>query len=155
MAKKVINQKASDNTYYHPDFHTALNYGIDYLYMNFGEEAVREYLRQFVDSYYTVLKKDLTEKGLVAIREHYKKIFQIENAVFNMNMSGDELVIHLSESPAVMHMRVGGHPVSPLYHETVSTVNKEICNNTIYDCEMEEYNHENGSYQIRFFIKPK
>lgn len=155
MAKKVTNQKASDNTYYHPDFHTALNYGIDYLHKNFGEESVREYLRQFVNSYYTVLKKDLTEKGLSAVKEHYEKIYQIENAVFNMHFSDDDLIIHLSESPAVMHMRAGGHPISPLYYETVSTVNKEICKNTIYDCEMVEYNNENGSYQIRFFIKPK
>jgi hypothetical protein len=155
MAKKVINQKASDNTYYHPDFHTALNYGIIYLHKNFGEESVREYLKQFVNSYYTVLKKDLREKGLQAVKEHYEKVYHIENAVFNMTISDDELIIHLFESPAVMHMRAGGHPVSPLYIETVSTVNEEICQNTIYDCEMVEYNNENGSYQIRFFKKQK
>ena len=151
MAKKVLDRKASDGTYYHPDFHTALNYGIDYLHTNYGEEAVREYLRQFASSYYTVLRRDLTEKGLPAIKEHYEKIFQIENAVFNMHISHDELIIHLSESPAVMHMREGGHPVSALYHETVATVNKEICKNTIYDCEMLDYNNQNGSYKIRFY----
>lgn len=32
MTKEVITQKASDNTYFHKDFHIALNYGID-IYM--------------------------------------------------------------------------------------------------------------------------
>ena len=151
MAKKVTNQKASDNTYYHPDFHTALNYGIDYLDKNFGEESVRDYLRQFANVYYTGLKKDLMDHGLPAIKEHYEKIYNIENAVFNMSISDDELIIQLNESPAVMHMRAGGHPVSPVYHETVSTVNKEICKNTLYDCEVLDYNTENGAYRMRFY----
>ncbi len=151
MAKKVKNQKASDGTYYHPDFHTALNYGIDYLHKNFGEESVREYLRQFANAYFASLKKALLDKGLLAIKEHYEKIYAIENAVFEMHISDDELIIHLSESPAVMHIRAGGHPVSTLYHETVTTVNKEICKNTIYDCEVVDYNDENGAYQLRFY----
>ena len=151
MAKKVINQKASDGTYYHPDFHTALNYGIDYLYKSLGEESVREYLRQFANAYFAPLKKALQDKGLLAIKEHYEKTYVTENAVFEIHISDDELLINLSESPAVMHIRAGGHPVSPLYHETVATVNKEICKNTVYDCEVVDYNHENGAYQIRFY----
>ena len=151
MAKKVINQKASDGTYYHPDFHTALNYGIDYLYKSLGEESVREYLRQFANAYFAPLKKALQDKGLLAIKEHYEKIYVTENAVFEIHISDDELLIHLSESPAVMHIRAGGHPVSSLYYETVATVNKEICQNTLYDCEVVDYNHENGAYQIRFY----
>ena len=151
MAKKVINQKASDRTYYHPDFHTALNYGIEYLHNTMGEESVREYLRQFANAYFAPLKKALQDKGLPAIKEHYEKIYVTENAVFEIHISDDELLIHLSESPAVMHIRAGGHPVSSLYHETVATVNKEICQNTVYDCEVVDYNQENGAYQIRFY----
>jgi len=149
--KQIIEQKASDNTYYHKDFHIALNYGIDYLYKSFGEDSVREYLVQFAKAYFAPLKKALREKGLLVIKEHYKNIYKIENAEFDINISHNELLIHLYESPAVMHIKANGHNVSYLYNETVITVNKEICSNTPYDCELVEYEHENGAYQLRFF----
>lgn len=151
MAKKVINQKASDRTYYHPDFHTALNYGIEYLHNTMGEESVREYLRQFANAYFAPLKKALQDKGLPAIKEHYEKIYQIEDAIFSLNISNNELLIHLSESPAVTYIKEKGHAVSPLFQETVTTVNKEICKHTPYECELVDYNSENGAYQLRFF----
>lgn len=147
--KKIIKQKASDSKYNHPDFHIAFNYGIEYLRKNYGEEAVREYLVKFAKAYFAPLKKALLDEGLPAIKEHYENIFQIENAIFRMNISRNELLIHLTESPAVMYIKEKGHTVSPLYQETVITINKEICNNTPYECELVSYRHENGAYQLR------
>ena len=151
MPKKTITQTASDNPYFHPDFHIALNYGIDYLHKKFGAKAVKEYLTQFANNYHGPLKKALKEKGLLAIKEYFKKIYKIEGAVFEMNFSQDDLIIHLFESPAVMYIKTEGHPVSSLYQETVLTVNKEICRNTQYDCEVIEYKNRNGAYKLRFF----
>jgi hypothetical protein len=151
MPKEIITRKASDNPYFHKDFHIALNYGINYLHDNFGEEAVREYLAQFAASYYSLLKKSLLENGLVTIKEHYEKTYKIEDAEFKINYSPDEMNIHLFASPAVMHIKGGGHPVSPVFHETVLTVNKEICRNTPFECEMMAYNDENGAYKLRFY----
>ncbi len=150
ISKQSITQKVSDNQYFHKDFHIALNYGIDYLHKKFGEEAVREYLTQFADAYYSQLKIAIEEKGLLAIKEHYEKIYEIEKAVFNMSFSQDELIIGLSASPAVMHIKANGHSVSELFYETVATVNKTICENTLYDFEVLKYNDENGAYSLRF-----
>jgi hypothetical protein len=139
------------STYYHPDFHIAFNYGIEYLHKTYGEEAVREYLMKFAKAYFAPLKKALLDKGLLAIQEHYEKIYHIENAKYRLIISDNELIIHLSESPAVMYIIANGHTVSPLFQETVKTVNKEICDKTPYDCELVAYNNENGAYQLRFF----
>lgn len=151
MPKQTLTQKASDNQYFHKDFHIALNYGIDYLHKRFGEEAVVEYLIQFAKAYYLSLRIAIKEKGLLAIKEHYEKIYEVESAEFNMNISPDELIIQLSASPAVVHIKTKGHSVSELFRETVVTVNKTICENTSYDFEMLEYNDENGAYRLRFF----
>ena len=150
MAKQTLTRKASDNTYYHKDFHIAINFGIEYLHEKFGKEAVKEYLVQFADAYYSPFKKELKEKGLIAIKEHYEKIYQIEGAKFDLSFSSDELVIRLFASPAVMHIKSKGQRVSTLFNETVLTVNKTICRNTFYDVEMIDYNEENGGYQLRF-----
>ena len=151
MTRQIIEQKNAGNRYYHPDFHIAFHCGIEYLQHNFGEESVREYLVQFTNAYYAPLKKAILDKGLPAIKEHYEKIYQIENAVFSLTISEKELLIHLFESPAVMYIKEKGHTVSPLFQETVITVNSEICRNTPYECVLVEYNHENGAYQLRFF----
>jgi hypothetical protein len=68
MTRKSITRKASDNRYYHPDFHIALNHALDYLMKNMGEASVREYLSRFAGSYYASLKKELVDVGLPATR---------------------------------------------------------------------------------------
>lgn len=151
MTRQTTRQKTSDSRYYHPDFHLAFNYGIEYLRNNFGERSVHEYLVQFACAYYAPLNNAIKDKGLYAIKEHYEKIYQIENAIFSLTISPDELLIHLSASPAVMYIKEKGHTVSPLFKETVSAVNTEICRNTPYQCELVEYNNDNGAYQIRFY----
>ncbi len=63
----------------------------------------------------------------------------------------NELEIQLFESPAVVHIKKNGHLVSPLFHETVSTVNREICRHTPFGCQVVEYQYENGAYHLHFF----
>ena len=155
MPKQIITRRAADNAYFHRDFHIALNYAIDYLHKKFGEEAVREYLAQFADAWYSPLKKSLLEKGLHAIKEHYEVIYKTEDAEFDIKLYEDELIIHLLASPAVMHIKSGGHAVSPLFYETVATVNKEICRDTPFACELLHYDVDSGGYRLRFFRRAK
>lgn len=153
MPKQIISQKPTDNKYFHQDFHIALNYAIEYLNKKYGLSAVKEYLTQFTNNYHIHLKKALSEKGLLAIKDHYTKIFEIEGANFNMNLSKDDLLIRLLASPAVSHIRSNGHQVSTRYHETIATVNKEICRNSPYDCDLLEYDDLNGAYKLHFYKK--
>lgn len=64
---EVMTRKASDNKYLHRDFHNLLNLGLEYLRAEYGEQAVLDYLRQFTNSYYAPLKRQLLTKGLEAI----------------------------------------------------------------------------------------
>lgn len=153
MPKQSLTQKASDNPYFHKDFHIAFNYGIEYIHKKFGEEAVREYLIQFARSLYAPLMKAIKEKGLVAIKDHYERIYKIEGADFDMDYSEDELLIRLSSSPAVMYIKSKGYVVSQLFSETVDAVNKTICESSQYEFEMLEYKEENGAYILRFYKK--
>ena len=155
MTKEIITRKASDNRYLHKDFHIALNYGIDYLHNKFGEGSVTEYLKQFANSFYSPLKKSLKEKGLIAIKEHYEEIYKIERAEFNMKFSQNELIIHVLASPAVTHIKANGHLISELFHETITTINRTICQDTPFEFELLEYNKGNGASIQRFFRRSK
>ena len=151
MSKQRLRQKSENAVYFHKDFHIALNMAIEYLHRTFGAQAVREYLTQFANAWYAPLKQEIRKTGLAAIREHYREIYRIEGADFTMNFSENELLIHLSASPAVGHIRTKGFPVSELFYETVVTVNQTICENTAFQCEVEKYDEESGGYELRFF----
>ena len=43
----IMDRRAKDNEYFHPDFHSSMNMGIHYLGEKYGECAVREYLMRY------------------------------------------------------------------------------------------------------------
>lgn len=155
MAKEIMKRKASDNKYLHKDFHNLMNLGIEHLRKHFGEEAVREYLRQFALSFYSPLKTSLREKGLTAVMEHYKNIYTIEEALEDVEflLSKDELDIRVKKCPAVEHMKKSGISLSPLYYEATKTVNEAICEGTPFAFELLEYDDETGASVQRFYRK--
>ncbi len=151
MAKLKIDRQASDNTYLHKDFHSALNTGLEYLETHYSEQAVRDYLRQFTLAWYAPLTKSLREKGLSVLREHYERIFALEGGVAEFHETPDDLQIDVHENPAVTHMRAQKIAISPLFVETVRTVGKTLCENTPFDAELLHYDETTGRYTQRFY----
>jgi hypothetical protein len=155
MTKEVIDRQASDNEYLHKDFHGALSAGIEYLHKNYGKQAVIDYLRQFALVYYSPLKKSLDERGLIAVKEYYEKIHQIEGGKIEITLSDDELSFKIDACPAVMHMREKGYSVAELFHETTKTVNEAICEGSEFDFDLVEYDSKTGRSLQRFYRRSK
>ena len=151
MARHIMRRAASDNTYLHKDFHGALSAGIEYLHENYGEEAVRQYLRQFARSYYAPLTEALASRGLIALEEYLRKVSDLEGGAVRFELSEDELRIVVEACPAVMHMREHGYPVARLFRETTDTVNRAICEGTPFVAELVEYEEETGRSVQRFY----
>ena len=151
MAKQVMHRRAADNVYLHQDFHGALSAGIDYLQQHYGEEAVRQYLRQFTNAFYAPLKEDLKQHGLIALKEHFEKLYELEGGTVQMDLSEDELIIQVKACPAVTHMRQRGQPVAHLWYETTRTVNEALCAGTQFAAELLEYDEQTGRSQQRFY----
>lgn len=151
MAKEVMRRKASDNEYLHKDFHGALSVGLDYLREQFGEDSVREYLREFARDFYAPLTNDLKQRGLVALKEYFEKLYKIEGGEISITCSKDELVLKVQACPAVMHIRKNNYKVSPIFYETTKTVNEMICENTPFAAELVEYDQQTGRSVQRFY----
>lgn len=150
MAKETVSRKGSDNIYLHKDFHGALSAGIDYLDHSFGEEAVRQYLRRFVRSFYAPLIEDVKQRGLVALKEHFEKVYAIEGGEVEIDCSESELVIRVTACPAIKHMREHGYTVARLFVETTRTVNQALCEGSLFSAELLEYDEETGRSVQRF-----
>ena len=154
MPKEVMRRSASDNEYLHKDFHGALSCGIEYLHDNFGEDAVRQYLREFTRTFYAPLRASLKERGLPALREHLEKLYEAEGGDVQFEGDSDELVVRVDACPAVQHMRTQGYPVARLFNETTRTVDEALCEDTPYAAELTEYDEETGRSVQRFFRRP-
>ncbi|MBC8873109.1 MAG: hypothetical protein H8E44_27055 [Planctomycetes bacterium] len=151
MAKETMRRTAGDNEYLHQDFHGALSAGIEYLHENFGEESVRQYLWQFARTFYAPLTEELKRRGLAALEEHFRKIYELEDGVVRFALSEDELRIEADACPAVTHMRKHGYTVARLFRETTDTVNRAICHETPFDAELLDYDEQTGRGVQRFY----
>jgi hypothetical protein len=153
MAKEVMRRKADQNEYLHKDFHGALSVGIDYIEQQYGEEAVREYLWQFATAFYAPLTEAIGSRGLVALKEYFAGVYELEGGKAQMTLSDDELRIEVEACPAVTHMRKQGYPVARLFHETTRTVNEAICHGTPFTAELLDYDEATGRSTQRFYRK--
>ncbi len=151
MAKEVLQRHAGDNVYLHKDFHGALSCGITYIEQQYGPDAVRAYLRQFARAFYAPLTAALRERGLVALEEHFARIYTLEGSTVRFARSADELLMDVEVCPAVAHMRAHGYPVARMWRESTATVNDAICEGTPFAAELVFYDEETGRQRVRFY----
>ena len=151
MPLEVMDRRAADNEYLHRDVHGALSSARIYLEEHFGAEGLRDYLRRFALSYYAPLREDIRERGLIAIADRLRAIYDLEGADYSLQMGADELLVEVRACPAVAHMRASGYAVAPQWRETVRTVHEAICEGSPWGFELLEYCEETGANRQRFF----
>ena len=151
MTKETITRRAADNEYLHKDFHGALSVGLEYLENNYGERAVREFLHRFAATFHAPLTEALNRRGLIALKEYFAKLYDLEGGNVRITLSEDELSIEVDACPAVAHMREQGYTVARLFGETTRTVNEAICQSTPFAAQLVEYDEQTGRSIQRFY----
>ncbi|MEA3401687.1 MAG: hypothetical protein U9R79_10645 [Armatimonadota bacterium] len=151
MPKEVMRRQASDNEYLHKDFHGALSCALIYLEENFGPDAVRDYLRTFARRYYAPVSEDLQERGLQAMADRLRRIYDIEGGEVEITLSDDEMMVRVEACPAVTHMRENDYPVSPMWRETIRCVHEAICEGTAFDFDLMDFDKRTGASTQRFY----
>ncbi len=149
---KVMERKASDNKYLHKDFHLALNLLMNYLYTNFGKDALVRYLQQFSREYHRPLIDELKSGNLNALAGYLRDIYMKEE--WPVNIYSDENRIELSQEacPAMTFIIQKGEKPCPFYFETYRTVYETMCENTPFEYKLEYFNDESGACK-QFFIR--
>lgn len=152
MAKLVMERKASDNKYLHSSFHISADIGITYVGLNFGDEAVIEYLTRFTLSYYKLLIDEIKQKGLSALKENIENIYKIEEAkdALHIDLNDNCLSVEIKYCPAIKYMNSESHIPSKWYIETTKTVNKVIAENCGYEFKLLSYDTESGKALYSF-----
>jgi hypothetical protein len=148
----VMDRRAADNEYFHPDFHSSMNMGIHYLGITYGDEGVREYIRRYVKNVYARLIEKIKREGASALAEKIRDTYNKEHAaqVLTLTEGEGEIRVQVSSCPAVIHLKGTGREVSPWYKYTTEWVMEALAEAVGYSFTMHSYSEEDGAAEYRF-----
>lgn len=149
---KIMDRKASENEYFHRDFHSSLNMGVDYLGKNYGIAAVKEYLEIYTRNVYTPVIAAIQTQGLSAIADKIRDTYKKEKAedVLTTNQTESMLEVHISACPAVTHLKNTGREVSDWFRYTTETVMAVLAQAANCHFTMVAYDKATGKAQYLF-----
>lgn len=148
----IMDRKASDNEYFHRDFHSSMNMGIHYVGENYGLEAVREYLTQYTNNVYKTVMADMQVRGLAALEDKIRDTYEKEKAsdVLKTERTADALYVTVAECPAVKHLHSTGRDVSPWYRYTTEVVMEVLAASAGFTFVMDSYDEATGAASYHF-----
>ena len=151
---EVMERKASENEYFHKDFHSSMNMGIHYVGTHYGLQGVQEYLTRFTRNVYQSVIDDMKTRGLVALEDKIKDTYRKEKQphVLETVLSPDEKMLstNIVYCPGVKHLRDTGREVSTWYRYTTEIVMKTLANDAGYLFIMDSSDENTGASAYRF-----
>ena len=138
----------------HKDFHGAMSYGLKYVYDSYGDNGVKEYLKELVRTVYSPLSKALKKSGLRELEKHWKKIFDLEDADYKLFYEDNVLNLKINKCPAIRHMKKYGYEIFEGFCEHCKILNAEICKNADYQDSI-EYDQNKGKCLQKFWKEKK
>jgi len=155
MPVEVMNRSASDNRYLHRDFHLSLNTGIDYLYKTYTMADVEIYLTRFASNFYAPVIERIKEGGLEAAKTAFLSPYEAEGeeAVVSFTERKGEVIINISECPAVRHFNGQGITPSAVYPLSTTVVWTEICRQAGLGFQTLSYDAKTGAATHIIFEK--
>ena len=142
---------SKDSEYFHPDFHSSLNMGIDYV----GKIGI-EHLRAYLARYTRNVSKKTLEQGrtapLLAIEENIKRTYALEKATDALTTKNDgkTLTVSVSYCPAVRHLKKTGREVSKFFRYSTEFVMQTLADELGVSFTMDLYDEESGKAEYHF-----
>ncbi len=150
---EVLKVSSDDREYFHPDFHSSMNMGIDYVAKEHGVECLEEYLTIYTNNVYKpVINKIKTSDAFEAIEECIKNTYKLEKAedAVVINKKGNTLNVQIKYCPAVKHLKNTGRKVSYYFEYSTKTVMQTLANIANVSFEFKNYDKETGKCEYTF-----
>lgn len=151
----VQEYRSAELEYFHPDFHSSMNMGVEYLGLTYGEDVLQDYLIQYTKAVYRKRMEIIKQEGLPAIQDMILDTYQKEHATeaVEMLLEEDKLSVTVHWCPAVHYLRKTGREVSRWYPYTTSVVMQTIAQACGFRFEMGQYDAETGKTSYIFSCK--
>lgn len=148
-----MHRQASDNEYFHKDFHSSLNNGVKYLGDKYGEEVLCRFLETFTEQVYQKVIQDAEKRGIEAIKEKIIDTYQKEKSseVLSITQQDGKTVVNVQYCPAVKHLYHTGRQVTPWFKLTTTVVMQVLANHAGLTFEMNSYDETTGQATYCFY----
>ncbi len=152
---EVLEVSSADREYFHRDFHSSMNMGIDYVAKEHGVECLEEYLTIYTKNVYKPVIEKINAVGAFdAIEENIKNTYKLEKAesVLHIERNDNSLTVKIDYCPAVKHLHDTGRKVSEWFEYTTKTVMQTLADIGNINFEFIGYNKETGKAKYKFSI---
>lgn len=150
----IMDRKASDNAYFHPQFHAGMSNGIEYLGENYGEDAIREYLTAYMHHVFPRDLEKIQAGGLPEVAAHIERMYAKEHAAelvsCQLSENGKKLTVIVKKDPSVAFLRENGLMVSKWHSMTSSVPYQVLADAADADFRTESYDPETGAAVYTF-----
>ena len=145
---------SKNSEYFHPDFHSSLNMGIDFVAREHGVEALRAFLTRYTENVYGRTIAAVKAQGLPALAAMIRDTYEKEKAPdkLTLTLTENTLTVAVTECPGVKHLRSTGRDVSPWYGCTTEMVMQTIAHRCGLVFTMLRYDEETGAAAYRFEV---
>lgn len=148
----ILEYKSGDLEYFHPDFHSSMNMGVEYMATTYGEAVLEDYLAQFTKSVYRKWIERIKKEGLSAIRDMILDTYEKEHApeAVQTRLEDGVLSVTVYWCPAVRHLKKTGREISAWYPSTTSVVMQTLAEESGLVFTMGDYDAETGKTSYTF-----
>lgn len=112
----ILDRRASDNEYFHQNFHAGMSNSIEYLGTFYGKDAVGDYTEKYMHHVYPEEMKKCREEKLKAVEAFLRFLFEREKAgdalSTGLSADGKKLSVRVEPCPQITYLRKSGLSVS-------------------------------------------
>lgn len=151
---QIIDRKATENEYFHRDFHSSMNMGVHYVGEKYGRNAVKDFLSDYTRHVYRVVLDKIAKDGLAAVEAQILNTYKKEKAedAVKTALADNSLTVNVSYCPAVQHLHETGRKISPWYRYTTEDVMATLAEESGFKFTMVSYDDTTGAASYRFHI---
>lgn len=144
---EVMDRKASQNEYFHQDFHHSLSRCIHYVGQKYGEAEVHALLEQYAKTVLGRLITEIRQQGLTPLKENILASFEKEKApeAVVVEQNEKELKVKVLFCPVVRYMKMKGYFISPWFKKSTEYVMETVARESGLSFVMGDYDEENGA----------
>ena len=141
-----------EHEYFHPDFHSSMNKGIEYVGSRHSEEDIKAYLAMFTRDVYKPVLVAMEQDPLGAIEAKIRETYKLEKSEDALTIvnDGKTLAVKVSYCPAVKHLHATGRTVSQWFHLSTETVMQTLADHAGLTFTMESYDAGTGAAAYSF-----
>ena len=144
---EVMDRKASQNEYFHQDFHHSLSRCIHYVGQKYGEAEVRALLEQYAKTVLGRLITEIRQQGLTPLKENILASYEKEKApeAVVVEQNEKELKVKVLFCPVVRYMKGKGYFISPWFKKSTEYVMETVARESGLSFVMGDYDEETGA----------